>query len=83
MFDRTDEEIRVEIVSQVIPKVSESSWYSVRVKDGIVILEGTPETAAIGRDIVTRVRHVQGVVAVRDRLLCPLRAVPATPGPYF
>ena len=83
VFDRTDEEIRVEIVSQVIPEVSEPSWYSVRVKDGVVILEGNPETVAIGRDVVTRVRHVQGVVAVRDRLVYPLRAVPATPGPYF
>jgi osmotically-inducible protein OsmY len=40
----------------------------VTVKDGIVTLEGTPDDPAIGRAIVMCARHVQGVVAVRDRL---------------
>ena len=44
VFDRLDEEIREEIISQVIPRLSEPSWYSVIVKDGIVTVEGTPET---------------------------------------
>jgi CBS domain-containing protein len=83
VFDRPDEEIRAEIIGEVIPRLPEPSWYSVRVKDGIVTLEGTPETNSIGREVRTEVRHVQGVVAVRDRLLYPLPAVPATPGPYF
>jgi len=83
VFDRTDEEIRVEIICQVIPRLSEPSWYSVRVKDGIVTLEGTPETASIGYDILRQVRHVQGVVTVRDRLVYPASSVPSTPGPYF
>ncbi len=83
VFDRTDAEIREEIMSQVIAGRSEPSWYSVIVKDGVVTLEGTPETAAIGRDLVRRVRHVQGVVAVRDRLVYPVPPVPASPGPYF
>jgi CBS domain-containing protein len=82
-FDRPDEEIRAEIIGEVIPRLSEPSWYSVRVKDGIVTLEGTPETNSIGREVRTEVCHVQGVVAVRDRLVYPLPAVPATPGPYF
>ncbi|MGH3237693.1 MAG: CBS domain-containing protein [Streptosporangiaceae bacterium] len=82
VFDRTDEEIRAEIMSQVIPGRSEPSWYSVLVKDGIVILEGTPETVSIGHDIVSRVPHVQGVVAVRDRLVYPVSPVPSRPGPY-
>ena len=38
------------------------------VSDGIVTLTGTPETDEVGHEIVQRVRHVQGVVAVRDRL---------------
>jgi hypothetical protein len=42
VFDRPDEEIRAEIIGEVIPRLSEPSWYSVRVKDGIVTLEGTP-----------------------------------------
>jgi CBS domain-containing protein len=83
VFDRPDEEIRLEITGQVIPRLSEPSWYWVRVKDGIVTLEGTPETVAIGREVLSQVRRVQGVVAVRDRLSYPLPPVPATPGPYF
>jgi CBS domain-containing protein len=83
VFDRTDAEIREEIVSQVITGRSEPSWYSVIVKDGVVTLEGTPETIAIGRDLVRRARRVQGAVAVRDRLVYPVPPVPSSPGPYF
>jgi CBS domain-containing protein len=83
IFDRTDAEIREEIMTQVITRRSEPSWYSVIVKDGVVTLEGTPETVAIGRDLVRRARRVQGVVAVRDRLVYPVPPVPSSPGPYF
>ena len=82
VFDRPDEEIRLEIIGQVIPRLSEPSWYWVRVKDGIVTLEGTPETTSIGHKVLDQVRHVQGVVAVRDRLDYPRPPVPATTGPY-
>jgi CBS domain-containing protein len=83
VFDRTDAAIREEIMSQVITGRSEPSWYSVIVRDGVVTLEGTPETAAIGRDLVRRARHVQGVVAVRDHLVYPVPPVPSRAGPYF
>jgi CBS domain-containing protein len=83
VFDRTDAEIREEIMTQVIAGRSEPSWYSVIVKDGVVTLEGTPETVAIGHDQVSRTRHVQGVVAVRDRLVYPVAPVLSSPGPYF
>ena len=83
VFDRPDAEIREEIMSQVITGRSEPSWYSVIVKDGVVTLEGTPETAAIGRDLVRRARHVEGVVAVRDRLVYPVPPVYSSAGPYF
>jgi CBS domain-containing protein len=33
VYDRLDEDIRVEIISQVIPRLSEPSWYSVIVAD--------------------------------------------------
>jgi CBS domain-containing protein len=82
VFDRPDAEIREEVMSQVITGRSEPSWYSVIVKDGVVTMEGTPETAAIGRDLIRRARHVQGVVAVRDRLVYPVPPSPAAPGPY-
>jgi CBS domain-containing protein len=83
VFDRADAEIREEIMTRVITGRFEPSWYSVIVKDGVVTLEGTPETAATGHDLVARTRHVQGVVAVRDRLVYPVDPVPSRPGPYF
>ena len=82
VFDRPDEEIRLEIIGQVIPRLSEPSWYSVIVRDGIVTLEGTPETISIGHDILAKVRRVPGVVAVRDRLVYPVPLIVA-PGPYI
>ncbi len=83
VFDRTDAEIRAEIMTQVISGRSEPSWYSVLVKDGVVTLQGTPETVSIGHDIVRRARHVQCVVAVRDRLVYPVPPVPSRPGLHF
>jgi len=59
VFDRTDAEIREEIMTQVIAGHSEPSQYSVIVKDGVVTLEGTPETVVIGHDQTSRTRHVQ------------------------
>ncbi len=72
VYDRSDEEIRTEIIGQVIPRLSEPSWYMARVEQGIVTLEGTPETVEIGHEVVAQVRRVQGVVAVRDHLVYPL-----------
>lgn len=46
--------------------------FDVTVKDGVLTLRGTPETAVTGHDIVAAARHVEGVVAVRDRLRYPL-----------
>ena len=83
VFDRDDAEIRAEVMSQVIAGRSEPSWYSVIVKDGVVTLEGTPETTAVGHDLIRRAGHVQGVVAVRDRLVYPVPPVPSNQGPYF
>jgi osmotically-inducible protein OsmY len=70
-------------MSQVIAGRSEPSWYSVIVEDGVVTLEGTPDTAHIGHDLVRRTRRVQGVVAVRDLLDYPVAPLPSAPGPYF
>jgi hypothetical protein len=54
------------------------------VKDGIVTLADRPETAQLGHDLVAAVRHLEGVVAVRDRLNYPAPAkyVPLS-GPLF
>jgi CBS domain-containing protein len=70
VFDRPDEDIRQEITSEVIRDefLLDPRDFTVTVKEGIVTLAGVPETTAIGQELVQAVRHVQGVVAVRDRL---------------
>jgi CBS-domain-containing membrane protein len=70
VFDRTDRAIRREITDEVIlgEFLVDPLLFQVAVKDGIVTLAGRPETNETGHEIVRRVRHVQGVVAVRDRL---------------
>jgi CBS domain-containing protein len=70
IFDRPDEAIRTEIRDQVIRDAFfiDPATLGVIVKDGVVTLGGRPETNDVGHQIVERVRHVPGVVAVRDRL---------------
>jgi len=67
VFDRTDEDIRREITDEVTLLVDPQA-FDVTVSGGIVTLTGVPETNEVGHQIVQRIRHVQGVVAVRDRL---------------
>ncbi len=73
VFNRTDEAIRAEILDEVpLGEYSQDPrTLDVTVKDGIVTLTGVPETNETGHEIVRRVRHIQGVVAVRDRLSYP------------
>jgi CBS-domain-containing membrane protein len=73
VFDRPDGEIRGEITENLILNElhTDPGYFTVTVENGIVTLEGTPETAALGRVVAARARHVQGVVAVRDRLGYP------------
>jgi CBS domain-containing protein len=73
VYDRPDDDIRRDITDEVILNefLCDPARFTVTVKDGIVTLEGTPETATVGHDIVYAARHVEGVVAVRDRLTYP------------
>ena len=73
VFDRPDGEIRREITENLIPNElrADPGHFTVTVENGIVTLEGAPETAELGRAIAARARHVEGVVAVRDRLRNP------------
>ena len=74
IFDRPDEEIRTEIRDQIIRDafLIDPATYGVIVRDGVVTLAG-PESNDVGHDLVHRIRHVPGVVAVRDRLSYPPR----------
>ena len=73
VFDRTDEEIHAEIVNDVILRefLVDPALFTVTVGDGVVTVKGAPETADLGHNLVTRIRHVQGVVAVRRRTRLP------------
>ena len=84
VYDRSDEEIREEILDHVILHefLEDPRQFAVSVQDGAVTLQGSPETAALGRDIVRKVRRVAGVVAVRDRLSYP-DTYPVVAGPLF
>jgi len=82
VFDRTDKAIRREILDEVLLRdfLVDPLAFDVTVKDGIVTLAGRPETGETGHEIVRRIRHVQGVVAVRDRLDYP---PPERPGDRY
>ncbi len=84
VYSRPDADIQAEIRGEVIPHgfLADPARFTVTVQDGIVTLEGTPETSAQGHDIVRQVRHVQGVVAVRDELAYPPPDRPVA-GLYF
>ena len=73
VYSRPDEEIRQEIVDNVIANqfFADPDRFAVTVSSGIVTLEGHPESAMKGRDIVAEAWHVEGVVSVRDRLTYP------------
>ncbi|MGH3203656.1 MAG: CBS domain-containing protein [Trebonia sp.] len=73
VYSRPDADIRHEITQGLILEtyLCDPAHCTVTVKDGIVTIEGAPETTAVGRDIIESARHVEGVVAVRDRLTYP------------
>jgi len=73
VYGRSDEDIADEILGELI---DDPARCTVTVKDGIVTVAGTAQDAGAGRRIVDAARHVEGVVAVRDRLSYP-RNVPA------
>ena len=79
VFDRTDAAIRHEITHDVLlgEFLADPARFQVSVMDGIVTLAGLPEASETGHAIIGRVRHVQGVVAVRDRLDYPPPERPA------
>jgi len=82
VFSRPDAEIRHDIIENVFigTVVTDPARFTVTVKDGVVTVEGKPENASVGRDMIEEIRHVEGVVAVRDRLSYPpeSRSVPHT-----
>lgn len=80
VYSRTDadiaEEIRTGILSTETP--AEPGILDVSVTTGVATIVGRPQTREQGHAIIGRARHVQGVVAVRDRLDYP----PPGPDPF-
>jgi hypothetical protein len=80
VFSRPDADIRRDVIDNVIvgTVLTDPARFTVDVKDGVVTVSGEPETAVVGRDMIAEIRHVEAVVAVRDRLDYPPRQRPAT-----
>ena len=85
VFDRSDDDILAEITDEVILHgfLMDPALFMVTVSDGVVTLQGTPETADLGHEVVDAIRKVQGVVAVRDQLAYPPAEHTIPPGLYF
>jgi CBS domain-containing protein len=71
VFSRADKDTRQEIIADVALSTASADAIEVAVQDGIVTLAGRAQTSEIAHDIARRVRHIEGVVAVRDRLSYP------------
>jgi CBS domain-containing protein len=80
VYDRPDVEIGEEIRREILQFESpaDPGTFDVSVTDGVVTLAGAPRSIKQAHDIICRTRHVQGVVAVRDRFDSP----PAGPDPF-
>jgi CBS domain-containing protein len=79
VYSRPDAEIQRQVSQDLIlgTFLCDPGSFTVDVEDGVVTVEGRPETSQVGYDIIDAIRHLEGVVAVRDRLRYPLDS------PYF
>jgi CBS-domain-containing membrane protein len=73
VYSRPDAQIQHQVTQDLIlgTFLCDPDRFTVSVKDGIVTIKGTPETSPVGHGIIDAVRHMEGVVAVRDRLSYP------------
>ena len=73
VYSRPDAEIQRQITKDLLLEtfLCDPDRFTVTVNDGIVTIEGAPETSNVGLDIISAIRHMEGVVAVRDRLNYP------------
>jgi len=69
VYSRPDADIQHEIIQDM--SLCDPARVTVTVTDGIVTIEGSAEGTVVGRDVIEAARHVEGVVAVRDRISYP------------
>jgi CBS domain-containing protein len=81
VYSRPDAEIQRRVTQDLIlgTFLCDPYEFTVTVKDGIVTIEGTPETSLVGNHMIAAIRHMEGVVAVRDRLSFPRLDSPYLP----
>jgi len=60
VYSRPDSDVRREILDRVLldTLLVEPARFTVSVEDGIVTVEGTPETALVGRDVIRRISEI-------------------------
>src|SRR6516162_307095 len=72
VYSRPDIDIERDITEVIVGTLlTDPARFTLSVKDGIVTVAGIPENASVGHDMITEIRHVEGVVTVRDRLNYP------------
>jgi CBS-domain-containing membrane protein len=72
VYGRPDAELQHRVKDLILGTFGgDPDQFTVTVKDGIVTVEGTPESTSVRHDIISAIRHMEGVVAVRDRLSSP------------
>ena len=70
VYDRRDTDVQAEIMTQIIVDefTLDPANFAVTVSAGVVTLVGSVEREQIALELVARIRHMDGVVVVRDRL---------------
>jgi CBS domain-containing protein len=71
VYERSDDDIRDEVVSQIIAGEFglDAAEFEVTVSSGVVTLAGPLARLETALDLLVRVRHAEGVVAIRDRFI--------------
>lgn len=83
VYDRPDENIGREILDQVVcgQFMLDKLRFTATVQAGVVTVSGPVETESVALGLLNAIRHVTGVVALRDRLHCPRSCGPGLAGP--
>lgn len=78
VFERPDEWIRDEVVNAVIRGefALNPDMFEVKVRSGIVTLTGSIDRRTVALTLLGKIRFLEGVVAVRDRLSYPSEDYP-------
>jgi osmotically-inducible protein OsmY len=75
VFDRPDMHVAEEIAKLIADDhLLDAAALDVKVSSGVVTIAGAVPDRGVALGLVARIRHADGVVAVRDRLSYPLDA---------